>query len=214
MTLGVAKSLVLERGRATGQNRLNTENSKTIDISTPELDFSRSRYPAISLQSAEVAVPKSDSKSVAYENRTKSAKCGGLETNGPRERISGPDRGAAVRRFLREAHGYWASMRARKPAENVLRGRTGGGRETVDLSFQKCVGDQCDPQGRDGVASANCESAADREASNSVYSAHRAFPAILLAKLAASIGAGLTLASRGCRRRSKPWPARMLAVNA
>jgi hypothetical protein len=52
-----------------------------------ELNPSRSRYPAISLQSAEVSVMKSGSKSIAYENRTKSAKCGGLETNGPRERI-------------------------------------------------------------------------------------------------------------------------------
>ena len=34
----------------------------------------------------------------------------------------------AVRRFSREARGYWASMRARNPAENVGRGRTGGGR--------------------------------------------------------------------------------------
>lgn len=32
------------------------------------------------------------------------------------------------------------------------------GRETVDLGFQKCVGDQCNSQGRDGVAPANCES--------------------------------------------------------
>ena len=47
-----------------------------------------SGYPEILLQSAEVDVTKRDSKSVTYENRTKSAKCGGLETNGPRERIS------------------------------------------------------------------------------------------------------------------------------
>ena len=54
--------------------------------STFELVPSRPRYPAISLQSAEVGVTKRDSKSVAYENRTKSAKCGGLETNGRRAR--------------------------------------------------------------------------------------------------------------------------------
>jgi hypothetical protein len=30
--------------------------------------------------------------------------------------------------------------------------------ETVDLGFQKCVGDQCNPQGRDRIAPANCES--------------------------------------------------------
>ena len=56
----------------------------------PEFAPSRSRYPAIILQSAEVGVAKRDSKSAAYENRTKSAQSGGLETNGPRERISGP----------------------------------------------------------------------------------------------------------------------------
>jgi hypothetical protein len=34
---------------------------------------------------------------------------------------------AAVWRFMCEARGYWASMRARKPPENVGRERTGGG---------------------------------------------------------------------------------------
>ena len=86
----------------------------------------RFRYPAISVQSAEVGVAKSDSKSDAYEFRTKSAQSGGLETNGPRETISGLGRRVAVRRFARESRGYWASMRAQKPAENVGRGRTGG----------------------------------------------------------------------------------------
>jgi hypothetical protein len=95
-----------------------------------ELDASRSRYSAISLQSAEVAAPKKDSKSVAYEIRTKSAKSGGLETNGRRERISAPRRGAEVRRFVREGRGYWAFVRARKAAEKVGRGRAGGGRAT------------------------------------------------------------------------------------
>ena len=56
-------------------------------------------YPTIILQSAEVGVTKIDSKSVAYENRTKNAKCGGLETNGPRERISGADGCAACGGF-------------------------------------------------------------------------------------------------------------------
>ena len=55
-------------------------------------------YPAISPQSAEVGATESDSKSAACENRTKSAKCGGLETNGRRERIPGRDRCVAVRR--------------------------------------------------------------------------------------------------------------------
>lgn len=72
-----------------------------------------SRFLAIILQSTEVGITKKDSKSVAYENRTKSAKCGGLETNGPRERISTPDRCRAVRRFVREACGYWRFRRAK-----------------------------------------------------------------------------------------------------
>ena len=69
---------------------------------------------------------KSDSKSVAYEFRTKSAQSGGLETNGRRERISGLGRCVAVRRFSREARGYWRFQRAQNPAENVGRERTGG----------------------------------------------------------------------------------------
>ena len=51
------------------------------------------------------------------------------QTGGEREfRVSAGV--VAVRRFSREARGYWASMRARKPAENVGRGTTGGGRAT------------------------------------------------------------------------------------
>jgi hypothetical protein len=58
----------------------------------------------ISLQSAEVAVTKRDSKSVAYENRTKNAKCGGSETKEP-----GPKRFSAMRRFRANAHEWgWA----------------------------------------------------------------------------------------------------------
>ena len=81
-------------------------------------------------KSAEVGAVKNGAESAAYIIRTKSARCGGLETNGPRERISGPDGLAAVRRFVREAHGYWVSMRARKAAQNVGRVRTGGGSAT------------------------------------------------------------------------------------
>jgi hypothetical protein len=80
---------------------------------TPQFAPSRSRYPVRSLQSAEVAIPKNDSRSVAYENRTKSVKCGGLETNGQRDRISGPDALPAVRRFAGEARGYWRFQRAK-----------------------------------------------------------------------------------------------------
>src|SRR6476646_2984097 len=76
-------------------------------------DFSSSRYSAISRQSAEVGITKRDSKSVAYENRTKSAKCGGLETNGPREKISGLGGLTAVRRFRAKARRYWRFQRGK-----------------------------------------------------------------------------------------------------
>lgn len=39
---------------------------------------------------------------MAYANRTKWAKSGGSERNGPGERISGPEWLTAVRRFARE----------------------------------------------------------------------------------------------------------------
>jgi hypothetical protein len=48
-----------------------------------------------------------------YENRTKSAKCKGLETNGPRERISTLDRRRGVRRFAHDACGYWGLQRGK-----------------------------------------------------------------------------------------------------
>jgi hypothetical protein len=93
---------------------------KTAAQSTPAFAPSCSRYPAVILQSAEVGVTKRDSKSVAYENRTKSAKCGGLETNGPRERISGPDGLNAVRRFSREARGYWRFQRGKSRRRKLV----------------------------------------------------------------------------------------------
>ena len=61
-----------------------------------------------------------DSKSVAYEFRTKSAQSGGLETNGPRERISGLGRRFAVWRFTREARGYWRFQRAKIPRRKLV----------------------------------------------------------------------------------------------
>ena len=97
-----------------------------MQVTTLVLDPSCSRYPVISLQSAELTAAKSDSKSVAYEFRTKSAQSGGLETNGRGETISGLRDRVAVRRFVREAHGYWALCASRKPAENIWRGSTGG----------------------------------------------------------------------------------------
>ena len=87
---------------------------------------SRFRQSGISFQSAEIDISKSGSKSVVYEFRTKSAQSGALETNGRRDGILGLSRHAVVRRFACKARGYWASMHAGKPAENVGRGRTGG----------------------------------------------------------------------------------------
>ena len=63
---------------------------------------------------------KRDSKSVAYENRTKNAKCGGLETNRPRERISSLGGCVAVRRFVREARGYWRFQSAKTPRRMLV----------------------------------------------------------------------------------------------
>ena len=87
--------------------------SKTAARSTLVLDSSCPRCREISCESAEVWLTKSDSKSVAYEFRTKSAQSGGLETNGRGETISVLRDRVAVRRFVREARGYWASWRAR-----------------------------------------------------------------------------------------------------
>ena len=101
------------------------------------LQNQRSRWISVALgaashlsKSAEVRITKNDSISTAYEFCTKSVQSGGLEKNGWREGISGLGRCVAVRRFAREARGYWAFMRARRPAENVGRGRTGGGSAT------------------------------------------------------------------------------------
>ena len=58
----------------------------------------------------------------------KSAKCGGLETNGPRDN-SGPDKFNAVRRFLREVRGNWRFHRAENRAKKVARERLAEGEE-------------------------------------------------------------------------------------
>lgn len=89
--------------------------AETLGISRPVLEPGCPCYPAISPQSAEVDVRKRDSKSVAYEIRTKSAESGGSETNGRRERISGLSQHVAVGRFVREARGYWASCAPESP---------------------------------------------------------------------------------------------------
>jgi hypothetical protein len=100
--------------------------SKSSARSTLALDSGCSRCSKIFFESEEDSVTESDSKSGAYEFHTKAAQSGGLETNGGRERILDFSRCAAVWRFSREARDYWASIRARNPAENVGRGRTGG----------------------------------------------------------------------------------------
>jgi len=68
--------------------------------------FGRSRHSARVLQSAEVGISKTDSKSDAYENRTKSTQSEGLERNGPREREN-----LGLRRGQRSAE-HWARMPA------------------------------------------------------------------------------------------------------
>jgi hypothetical protein len=89
------------------------------------LDSRCSRYPATSCENGGW-LSKNMSHTNRLQFRTKSAQSGGLETNGRRERISDLGRCIAMRRLVGEARVYWASMRARKPAENVGR-RTSGG---------------------------------------------------------------------------------------
>jgi hypothetical protein len=70
--------------------------------STAEFAFSILRSPKILAKSAEVRKSGNAEETVAYTNRTKSAKSGGLERAGPGERISGLDRLTEVQRFVRE----------------------------------------------------------------------------------------------------------------
>ena len=102
---------------------------KTAARSTPALNASRFRFRAIFLQSAEAAATKNNSNSDAYENRTKSAQSEGFETNGRRERISGPKGLNAVRRFLREACGYWRFQHAKTRQRKLAAVRLAEGEE-------------------------------------------------------------------------------------
>jgi hypothetical protein len=68
-----------------------------------DLNSSLSRYPTDLANSAEVRRAKSDSISMAYEFRTKSAQSGALENIGRREGVLGLSSSIAVRRFAREA---------------------------------------------------------------------------------------------------------------
>jgi hypothetical protein len=109
-----------------GDNRAIPSESKTPrDQRSRWISVARGAPSELS-KSAEVRLTKNDSISITYEFRTKSAQSGGLEKNGRRDGILGLSRHVAVRRFVHEARGYWASMRVRKSAENVGRGRAGG----------------------------------------------------------------------------------------
>jgi hypothetical protein len=86
--------------------------------------------PRCLCKGAEVCVIKTNPKSIPYENRTKSAKCGGLETNGPRENFGAEQARRSAEVCARRP--WLLAISARQnPAENVGRGRTGGGRGTV-----------------------------------------------------------------------------------
>jgi hypothetical protein len=115
--------------------QLRTNDPKNEATSSAEFGFSRS--PSVLAKSAQVSRIRVRGKTIVYENRTKSAQSGGLETNGPSERISDLSRRGVVRRFSGEARGYWASIRSRKPAENVGRGRTGGGSGIRTLNLDR-----------------------------------------------------------------------------
>ena len=101
-----------------------------------------SPYPAIIFQSAKVAIAESDSNSVAYENHTNSAKSEGLEKIGWRERSSASDRVGAVRRFAREALGYWRFQRAK--IQRRIWSRKGWRRErNWKRTFSTCFSAMC-----------------------------------------------------------------------
>jgi hypothetical protein len=69
------------------------------------MDSSRSRYPAISVQRAEVALAKSDSMSIAYEFRTKPA-------NREVWRQTGQERGFRVAADAAQCGGSYANARS------------------------------------------------------------------------------------------------------
>jgi hypothetical protein len=100
--------------------------SKNAAQSRSALDRGRPRYSANVLQSAKARIAKTVSISITSEFRTESKQSGGLETNRPRERISGLSRCGTVRRFCARSPCYWASICSCKPAENVGCDRTGG----------------------------------------------------------------------------------------
>ena len=103
---------------------------KTAARSAPALDFSRSRYPAIFLQSVEVAFRKT----IQYQLLTRTVLNPGSrkvwrETGRERE-FRAPTRSAQCGGFAANACRYWRFERAEKRAEKVGHGWSGGGRGT------------------------------------------------------------------------------------
>jgi hypothetical protein len=89
-------------------------------------------------------MPKMDSESACCENRTKSTKCGGLETIGTKERIPVADGVRLVRRFSRGRRRYWRFACPEDRAEKFECVRTGGARGTgiqqpPNLHCKKCT---------------------------------------------------------------------------
>ena len=78
--------------------------------SAAKLDFSRIRYSAISLQNAEVDISKNNSKSAAYENRTKFPQSGGLEKTGQKREFRDPTGSAQCRGLRAKARVYWGFL--------------------------------------------------------------------------------------------------------
>ena len=123
------------------------QTPKTAALSMSMLDSSCSRCREISWESAEVGVTKSDSKSVAYEFRTKSAQSGGLETNGPeRENFGSPPVRRSAEVFARSPWLLGISSALKSQRRMLVAERTGGGRgirthDTVSRihAFQACA---------------------------------------------------------------------------
>ena len=61
-----------------------------------------------------------------HRKNVKMAKSRGLEKEGRRERILGLRWGPQCRALYAKARVYWGFLRARKPAENIWSGTTGG----------------------------------------------------------------------------------------
>jgi hypothetical protein len=89
--------------KSKGAQQIRTNDAKKRSNINTEFEFSALRSPSVLTKSAELVRIRIRVKTIAYENRTKSAKSGGLERNGQGERISGYDQISAVRSFCRES---------------------------------------------------------------------------------------------------------------